>query len=76
MTKMQKSVVIDEEGVYRSVKYDDIIYEWPQEQQQAGVLQGSSIKYASIFRKGWSNLAEKSDNRYLGTLKCFHGNGV
>ena len=49
MTKMQKSVVIDEEGVYRSGKSDDIIYEWPQEQQQAGVVLGDVHKVRQHF---------------------------
>ena len=49
MTKMQKSVVIDEEGVYRSGRSDDIIYEKPQEQQQAGVVLGVVHKVRQHF---------------------------
>ena len=52
MTQKQKSVDIKEESVYRSGKSDDIIYEWPQEQQQAGVVLGAVNKVRQDFLVG------------------------
>ena len=67
MTQKQKSVHIEEEVVYRSGKSDDIIYEWPQEQQQAEVVLGAVHKVHQHFlgrmgqtlRKKWQQIGIK-----------------
>ena len=49
MAQKQKSIDIEEKKVCRSGKSDDIIYEWPQEQQQAGVVLGAVHKVRQHF---------------------------
>ena len=64
MTQKQKSIDIEEKKVCRSGKSDGIIYEWPQEQQQAGVVLGAVHKVRQHFlgrmgqtlRKKWQKM--------------------
>ena len=66
--KSKKVMTFKRNGVCSSGKYDDIIYEWPQEQQHTGVVLGAVHKVRQHFlgrmfqtlRKKWQQIGIKS----------------